>query len=348
MNRDAVCNNQMPVNVMLQGHPGCLTAEALVCTEDGQLVRIGELINPMRSVGIYIVDLPVFPPARANALHLYDVYNTVEITTKSGRRVRVTPNHPLMTADGWLEASNIKAGERLRIYSKLPSPQKYVPVIISLSERARLATRSPNVKMPEYFSPELGEYVGIWVAEGHAEIGVSTKRIGFAICQDEEELTNRIVELTKSLFNVEAVVNDWKPVETKPGYFTKVRQIRVRYAEVADFFFPMWRSSRGDEPKNVPTPILLSPKSVSAAFLRGLFEGDGSVYFHKGVEKKRNNYRVALKSASRQLCEEVQILLLRHGIYSSIYQGTNFRLGKTHDSYSLVIRRKQNLELFRD
>jgi DNA gyrase subunit A len=74
----------------------------------------------------------------------------------------------------------------------------------------------------------------------------------------------------------------------------------------------------------VPEAILRAPQAVQAAFLRGLFEGDG------GVERSgRSLMRVSLVSASKRLLQQVQVMLLHFGIVARLTQdtrGTTWRL----------------------
>ncbi|MDI6720922.1 MAG: LAGLIDADG family homing endonuclease, partial [Candidatus Aenigmarchaeota archaeon] len=270
-----------PKGILLHGPPGCLTGEALVAIEDGRLVRIGE-IGKNLVPGIYVADLPVYPPAHAKAIHVYDVPETVEIITKSGRRLKMTPNHPLMTDKGWVEAEKLKAGDNVKIFNWIPNPTNYVPTNFILNEK-RLINK---IKVPKVWDEKLAELAGIFVAEGTIDPRT-------------------------------------------------VRRIRVANRGVWDFFRQLWTKE-----KIIPQEILLSPNSVAAAFLKGLFEGDGSV-----VKKNRHFDRaVTLKSKSRRLLEEVQILMLRWGIRSSIYSYKDL-YGESH---VLKIRGKGNLKKYKE
>src|SRR2546426_193038 len=97
------------------------------------------------------------------------------------------------------------------------------------------------------------------------------------------------------------------------------------------------------EEKGSPPPILMSPNTVVAAFLRGAFEGDG-------YARKANNYHgVFLKSKHRKLLEEVQTLLLRFGITSRIHGGPYItRGGRDSASYALAIRGKDVVNKFKE
>jgi len=64
--------------------------------------------------------------------------------------------------------------------------------------------------------------------------------------------------------------------------------------------------------KSVPEAILTAPKEATAAFLRGLFDADGT------ISRPSDHPLVSLSSTSRKLIEEVQLLLLQFGIFSTV------------------------------
>ncbi|OGI12585.1 hypothetical protein A3K64_01625 [Candidatus Micrarchaeota archaeon RBG_16_36_9] len=307
-----------PKGVLLYGPPGCLTGEALIAIEDGRLARIGE-IGKNLIPGIYVADLPVYPPAHAKAIHVYDVPETVEIMTKSGRRLRMTPNHPLMTDNGWVEAEKLKIGDNVKIFNWIPNPQNYVPTNFNLNKKGLVN----EIKVPKIWDEKLAEIVGIFVAEGSVETG----RIKFSIHRDENDLRERIICLMTELFDAN--------ITEKVEMVKAIRRIKIANRGISDFFKSLWTRE-----KIIPQEILLSPNSVAAGFLRGVFEGDGSV-----VKKNRHFDRaVTLKSKSRKLLEEVQILLLRWSIRSSIYEDK----GKLGIRHVLKIRGKGNLRKFKE
>ncbi len=64
--------------------------------------------------------------------------------------------------------------------------------------------------------------------------------------------------------------------------------------------------------KRVPESILVAPKDATAAFLRGLFDADGT------VSRPGERPMVSVSSTSRELIEQVQLLLLQFGIFSTV------------------------------
>jgi len=312
---------EAPKGILLYGPPGCIVGDSLIALENGGLIRIDELARGMLP-GVYIADLPVYPPASAKALHIYDVPETVEIVTETGKRLRMTKNHPLMTERRWTEAEKLRAGDRIKTIRWVPSPTQYVVV------SDKIDTKRLQVKpvLPKIWDESLGELFGIFVAEGTA----GKDRVFYTIEKHEEELAAAI-KREMAVFGIEGYT------VPKPG--KECNLLRFDNRGLADFFRRYWSKTN----KTIPTPILMSPNTVAAAFLRGLFEGDGY------ARRATNYYGAFLKSKHRKLLEEVQTLLLRFGIASRIHGGPYVtKGGKDSASYVLAIRGKDVLTKFRE
>ena len=312
---------EAPKGILLYGPPGCIVGDSLIALENGGLIRIDELARGILP-GVYIADLPVYPPASAKALHIYDVPETVEIVTETGKRLRMTKNHPLMTEHGWTEAEKLKAGDRVKTIRWIPSPTQYVV----LSDKIDMNRLQVKPTLPKIWDESLGQLFGIFIAEGTA----GRERVFFTIEKHEEELASAIKE-GMSVFGVNGY--------TLPKAGKECNALRFDNRGLADFFRTYWSKTE----KRVPTPILMSPNNVVAAFLRGMFEGDGY------ARRASNYYGAFLKSKHRKLLEEVQTLLLRFGITSRIQGGPYVtRGGKDSASYVLAIRGKDIMAKFRE
>ncbi len=308
-----------PKGVLLHGPPGCLTGETLVALEDGRLVRMEE-IGKNLIPGIHIADLPIYPPASAKAIHIYDVPETIEVILKRGKRIRMTPNHPLMTNESWKEAEKLKVDDKVKILNWIPSPINYVPINFILDEKR---VRGHCI-IPAIWDERLALLLGIFTAEGSVE----KWRIKFTINKKEKELKETIIDLISKLFEVK--------VTELPDPQKNALRLRFSHRYLEDFFRRFWQKE-----KMIPTPILLSPNSVAANFLRGLFEGDGSVV----KSSPKYDRCITLKSKSRKLVEEVQILLLRWSIRSSILKYVSKFWGEV---YTLKITGRSNLLKFKE
>lgn len=310
-----------PKGILIYGPPGCIVGDSLISLENGGLARIDEVAKNLIP-GVYVADLPIYPPASAKAIHVYDVPELVEITTETGKRLQMTLNHPLMTKQGWVEAEKLKEGEDIKVIRWIPSPQEKIRITYAVNKKKLQVI--PNI--PTEWDENLAEILGIFIAEGTS----TDHRVFFTIAGDEKEFESRIKELMRR-FGIEFRI--------VPKKGKNAIRIVFNNRGLLDFFAKYW--SRNE--KKIPTPILLSPNSVASSFLRGLFEGDGSVgdvHGHNGI---------SLKSKSRKLIEEVQTLLLRFKITGRIYsEAYTTGKGEIRTGYRIVIRGKQNVQSYKD
>src|SRR5262249_10149904 len=92
----------------------------------------------------------------------------------------------------------------------------------------------------------------------------------------------------------------------------RVLQTQVVSHPVRAFLRALGLSGRSAE-REVPDLILRSSRLVAAAFLRGLFEGDGAV-----ERSGRSLLRLSLCARRRGMLRQIQTLLLRFGIVASL------------------------------
>jgi len=122
--------------------------------------------------------------------------------------------------------------------------------------------------------------------------------------QEAPELRAIFSRLTQKLLGKECTV------KTRSG---------TQHAGVSIFAAPFQRllQQLGLEPekgveKHVPEMIFRAPKEITVAFLRGLFDADGT------VSNPSQHPMISLSSISKRLLQEVQLLLLQFGIFSSV------------------------------
>lgn len=289
------------------GEPGCVVGSTLISSSDGRLYHVDDVAGGLPT-GIYSSDFPVFPPAKASELHIYRVTDVVEVTTRLGFSLKATPNHPIMTDRGWVEARDIRPGDRVVVFSKIPSPKELVRIpireAVPKDEALYYLQDLKFLTIDEVLSELLGTiFARGYFRNNHIELKL---RVG------EEYLTSYIIGLARKVFG--ANVADLISRSThKSGY--SVNEV-LRFEEglsslIKSLIYDSMVKGR------VPQPILESPKNVSAAFLRGLFEFCGEL--HSGLAgTSRDSGYVALKGLKIDLLRELQILLLRHGIVSRV------------------------------
>jgi replicative DNA helicase len=120
--------NRRPEDKGREGRPQlsdlreCVTGDSLVTLADGRRVPIESLVGETPRV------LAVSPHGKVLASTAEKVWRVghrrvVRVKTASGRAITVTPDHRLLTFDGWRRVAQIPVGERLAVPRCLPEPE---------------------------------------------------------------------------------------------------------------------------------------------------------------------------------------------------------------------------------
>jgi len=210
--------------------------------------------------------------------HVYRGYTNyiVRIETASGRLIEVTPLHklPVYTSNGnieFIEAFNIKPGEKLVVPRKLPdeeSIEKQVFPLEKLDKKSEL-TGSIEVKLPKFIDADLAEFIGLIIANAEVEDG------GRIIYRYRNEYARiRFLELLKKLFNI-----DVQELNNELNEIVVNSPLLVRILEVLEVY-----DAKEGVKKRVPGLIMRSDLDTACGFIRGYFIGrgrftDGSLEF---------------------------------------------------------------------
>jgi len=196
---------------------------------------------------------------------------------------------------------------------------------------------------------ELNEYVaeiaGIHAGEGYlrndgqrAELDISGNN------EEKEYYNNNIKRLFKESFNI-TINNKYWPSRRTYGFV-------LRNKNIIEFFHETLGFPYGKKSKTVRIPKLImnNSKKLKCAFLRGLFDTDGSLTFDKRrgkycLFKKTNNCypRIIISTISKNLSQEVEKILLELNIknYTQIYKSKNVNENK---KYKIWIHGEKNLK----
>jgi stage V sporulation protein R len=152
-----------------------------------------------------------------------------------------------------------------------------------------------DIVFPEIVNEDMGRFLGLLTGDGH----ISRKGRSFGFTSGDKNLADEFSNLTKELF----------------GLSCKIRKDEKRYRvnfyseSVSDFLVDFFGCTTGvsARKKNISDVILRSPKSVIAAYIRGLFDADGCA--HKGG--------VTFVTASEGMAKNIQIILSNFNILCS-------------------------------
>jgi DNA gyrase subunit A len=302
----------------------CLTGDALVRTAEG-LIPISKLASAEAGAEVAI-DIAVRSAGgrtqRAERWFDCGEHPTLRVRTRYGYELIGTPNHPVLVclADttgkprlAWKTLDTLQVGDYLVIdrgvETHAGTPVDLTPYYPDLSPATR------RHALPTQLDEPLAFLMGALVAEGT----LADDRIEFTCTPGE--FADEFVRCWARVFP-DCRLHQWlrPPVGFGKRPFW---QMQVVSQQVVRLLGNLGLHGRSAE-RVVPEAILRSPQAVQAAFLRGLFEGDG------GVERSgRSLMRVSLVSASKRLLQQVQVMLLHFGIVARLTQdtrGTTWRL----------------------
>ena len=281
---------------------GCLVGGTFVPTERG-LVRLGSLGDPVgaqwQPLGIAVQT----DEGKRTATQFYvnGVEPVVDVQTGRGYRIRGTAKHRVKIVDEsgalvWRRLADLRKGDRvpLALDQLVGGPRA-----VQLPPLAEAHwTRDVYTRVPGELTHELAELVGYFMGDG----SLHSKGLRFCVSEDDFDVVAHLALLGKGLFGLEASVS------SKRGY-TEVAFHSVRLAMWWDACGFTKRSPReGHRGKgyvpHVPDALLhTNDRATYAAFLRGLFEADGTVTV--GIP--------TWVTAKESFADEIQSLLLALG-----------------------------------
>ena len=260
---------------------------------------------------------------------VYYTTPTIKLNLRGGFSVEGTPNHPIICsaitrADVQRTSNNryhfadttyfkrldeISVGDAVYIpvgYDIFP--KEYIPTGLTLSPKH--TNSKADCKVPEYFTEDFAELLGIYFADGSIHDGGG--HFSIRISNKDPEVINRTTELVDCVFHLKTSVR-WGHTTWSTEFGTKrIECIRELLG-------------RGASNKYVPSAIMQSPKSVICAFIRGTTL-DSSY--------DSNRQRLAINYYRKDAADFVHQVLANMGILSGLTIQNNNK-GKIH--YRILI-----------
>ena len=292
---------------------GCLTGDTLVTTDRG-LVRLAEL-GDVYGDRWQDLDLMVSTdegPRRATKFFVNGEEPTRAIRTEGGYAIQGTLTHRVKIVDAqsgawvWKRLADVAPGDLLPLQmAALPGEPRRVPLPV-LDQAYYAGDR--NLQVPDEVSVDLAEVVGYFMGDG----SLHAKGIRLCVADSDLDVAERLGVLSKELFGV-------TPVVTQQEGYREVTLQSVRLArwwQAAGFAKTLPGADhvgKGWVPR-VPSAILeANDPAVYGAFLRGLFEADGTVA--DGVP--------SISTAHESFATEVRTLLLALGLATTTRRTTS-------------------------
>lgn len=285
---------------------GCLVGDSLILTSRG-LVRLQSLGNPEGKQWQPLdVEVATDEGSRqASQFYVNGREAVVTVETGRGYRIQGTAKHRIKVVDAagewqWRRFAEIKPGDRVPLMlGGLVGEPNVVP-LPPLPEA--YWTSDHTTFVPRRMTADLAEFVGYFMGDG----SLHTKGIRLCVAQEDADVVARLAALGESLFGLKAAVSQ------KRGY------VEVAFHSVR---LTLWWEACGfakhapsdghigkGHTAHVPDAVLhANDAQVYAAFVRGLFEADGT----------NNNGYVAWTTVGERFSRDVQSLLLTLGFVTT-------------------------------
>lgn len=310
------------IHELLIGDPGCLIADERVVLGNGAIVKLGNMgKSHLQKIDVPLLTGQGHAADRAKVFHSYKMQPIIEVITESGKCIKGTYNHPLLTihkmARAWKRLDELKVGDRLACVPWIPCTiQNDLPLYWKKVERKY----GPKFKgrLPKELDAALAGLLGYIQGDGW----VTRTLAAMDVIPEENDLIPQLEKTIVEKFGVSPKIRTRTRPDRKP-----IHILEIQSTDIASNLLFL-------NEKRVPDLILQSRNEVAAEYLAWLFEADGTV-FSKG--RGRRGVQLRTSRARVEFLRDVQMLLLRFGIHSRI-------LGEE----TLAIRRANSIRKFAD
>jgi len=283
-----------------QAYMNCLSTSSLIMTKDG-LKKITEIKEEDE---IYTFDQKTHRLVFKKCSGVFnngtkDVY---EVTTLH-HSIKATANHPFLVLKRngrgkennlvWKTISEMKTGDEIVVLKNLDGGKSFKFDFDKVKKGDYKVNRLNEINLPEYSSPDLMKYLGIYVGDGWTRNGKG--EVGFALPQNSKA-RETLTGLHSKIFGGK--------VRTDEVYVYMNSVNLARFIDSLDF-------GSGAKNKTIPSWVFTLPKEEKESFVQGLMLSDGY--------KIDNSSRYV--SASYELLRRLRLLL----------QTMSLRVGKIHE-----------------
>ncbi len=291
------------------GFNKCVTADTTITdAETGEIYTIGELYKTNKQMNVLsITDNYKLKPSPITAVQENGIKEVFEVVTRRGLRIKTTDNHPFFTLSGFKELKELKVGERIGTARYAPLPKK--PFFI------------PDYKLA---------VLGYLLAEGNFchPSGI------YFYSTSQEEITD-FVTLAREFNNAHITIDRSKT--TQAVYIG--RKNKKEDNSVFQWIKELNLLNKKATKKTIPQFVFQLNKDQLSLFLAKMWQGDGSITPQKGGQ-------IYYATSSEVLAHQMQHLLLRLGIISTVHDKSFKYRGKVLLGFTIHISRYTNIKTF--
>jgi intein/homing endonuclease/DNA helicase HerA-like ATPase len=301
-----------------RGSGKCLTGDTEIILKDGTIKRIDELEKSAKIISMN--NNFKLNSTKKEGFYERNVNKILEITLRSGKKIKLTPEHPLYTIDGWKPAKDIN------LKTKIATPR-------NLPFFGKEKIKKEEIKLLAYFITEghLGTNFALFSNNDEKIVkdfkeSVKSFDSNLRIEVHSKEGCYRVAQI-KRRTDISGLKRD------KKGQFTKESKMKMLRNSLIQYFTDLNLYNKGAKEKTIPDMVFKTTKNNLSLFLNRLFSCDGSIYYS-------NCWEVSYSSSCEKLINQVHHLLLRFGIVSKLREKKIKYLNQYVKSYEIVINGK--------
>ena len=302
-----------------------LTEDGICCKRVGEL-KVGDWIAEARRIRVHTA--PQTVPS-LDAVHQCRITRAGQEFLAATRQARGLSQRALAERTGTSQTTvgRIEKGTqepKREILEAILSTLNLGPEQFFQQYVNRCSPRSKLVRLPQTVTPALGQMLGYLLGDGN--IVCSSHHYWTALTDSNREILEYYRGLGKQVFGLEGEI---RASGRQRLFFCSAPLARCLQENLSELFL---RSPARD----ISPCILRSPLTVTAKFLRGLYDAEGYIGPHD----------VVLRMGSSSVVQKTQMLLLRHEIKAHV---TKAATSKTENfRYSLQITERDSLHRFRE
>jgi DNA gyrase subunit A len=312
----------------------CITGDSLILTEKG-ILNIND-ISDKKEAKINMKVLS-FNNRRNKASKFFNSgnHNIISLQTNLGYKIRGSYNHPVMC---WTIKNKIP-----QIQWKLLEEIKQKDIVLlnrnsflfakgnlNLTKfKPKFNKKTKEITIPSKMNQELAFLLGALISEG-------------SFRQNKIYFSNSDIKFYN--YAKKIIHDQFKGILL---YERKIAgnclELNIYHKNIVDFLKNIGFKDGKSNKKEIPFSVLQSSKKIVSSFLRGLFEGGGSVIYKTDKRRSGKNIELTYNSKSEVLINQLKILLLNFGIVT-----TNPYKDKRNGCYKLIISGYYSIKKFKE
>ncbi|MFH0840783.1 MAG: DNA gyrase subunit A [bacterium] len=311
----------------------CVTGDTLVLTDQGILPIENISSKEEEKINLQVLNYQG-KKVKADKFFNSGKHHIIKMITDQGYELRGSYNHPVLCFVlnefgfpnlKWKMLEEITNNDFVLINRNFSlfnknnlNLKKYWP---------KLTAKQIKIKLPEKMNKDLAFLLGALVSEG----SFHNKQILF----NNKDLVfyNKVKTIIKTQFKgIKLYERD---------IAGDCRELSIYHQQAVEFLKNIGLTNVRSNKKEIPFSILLSNKESIRFFLKSLFEGDGSVIYHKDKRHDGESIELVYNSNSNKLIKQLKTLLLNFNIVTTApYED------KRNGCYKLLLSGQQNISEF--